>query len=126
MHLVAAELAAHVRAGRTLAQAIADVPPDLPEPAAVAAHGRSSGDRPGHAADRRAGSAARWPDASVLARRPCGCTVGGDLATLLDGPAELLHERDAQRRAAEVATAQARATAGSSPRCRLRRCWVWR
>jgi len=33
MHLVAAELAAHVRAGRTLAQAIVDVTEDVPEPA---------------------------------------------------------------------------------------------
>ena len=32
MHLVAAELAAHVRAGRTLAQAIGDVAEDTPEP----------------------------------------------------------------------------------------------
>ena len=35
---------------------------------------------------------------------------GGDLALLLERTAELLHERAAQRRAAEVATAQARAT----------------
>jgi tight adherence protein B len=36
--------------------------------------------------------------------------AGGDLALLLERTAELLHERRAQRRAAEVATAQARAT----------------
>jgi tight adherence protein B len=35
---------------------------------------------------------------------------GGDLALLLERTAELLHERASQRRAAEVATAQARAT----------------
>ena len=36
MHLVAAELAAHVRAGRTLSQAVGDVADELPEPAAGA------------------------------------------------------------------------------------------
>lgn len=112
MHLVAAELAAHVRAGRTLAQAIVDVAEDVPEPArsqlTVAAAAIRLGMSPTEAlAGLRGG-----PDASVLASAVAvQLRVGGDLATLLDGLAEALVERDAQRRAAEVATAQARATA---------------
>src|SRR6478735_7970221 len=75
MHLVAVELAAHVRAGRTLAQAIGDVTEDMPEPA------RSE------------------------------LTVAAAAIRLGMPPTEALTGRDAQRRAAEVATAQARATA---------------
>ncbi len=112
MHLVAAELAAHVRAGRTLAQAIGDVAEDMPEPArselAVAAAAIRLGMPPTEALARLRGGT----DASVLASAVAvQLRVGGDLATLLDGLAEALVERDAQRRAAEVATAQARATA---------------
>jgi tight adherence protein B len=95
MHLVAAELAAHVRAGRTLAQAIGDVAEDMPEPARSELAVTAAAIRLG------------MPPTEALAQ----LRVGGDLATLLDGLAEALVERDAQRRAAEVATAQARATA---------------
>jgi len=112
MHLVAAELAAYVRAGRTLAQAIGDVAEDMPEPArselAVAAAAIRLGMPPTEALARLRGGT----DASVLASAVAiQLRVGGDLATLLDGLAEALVERDAQRRVAEVATAQARATA---------------
>jgi len=112
MHLVAVELAAHVRAGRTLAQAIGDVTEEMPEPArselAVAAAAIRLGMPPIEALTGLRGG----PDASVLASAVAvQLRVGGDLATLLDGLAEALVERDAQRRAAEVATAQARATA---------------
>jgi tight adherence protein B len=112
VHLMAAELAAHVRAGRTLAQAIGDVAEDMPEPArselAVAAAAIRLGMPPTEALARLRGGT----DASVLASAvSVQLRVGGDLATLLDGLAEALIERDAQRRAAEVATAQARATA---------------
>jgi tight adherence protein B len=112
MHLVAAELAAHVRAGRTLAQAIGDVAEDMPEPAraecAVAGAAIRLGMPPTEALARLRGGT----DASVLASAVAvQLRVGGDLATLLDGLAEALVERDAQRRAADVATAQARATA---------------
>ena len=112
MHLVGAELAAHVRAGRTLAQAIGDVAEDMPEPArselAVAAAAIRLGMPPTEALARLRGGT----DASVLASAVAvQLRVGGDLATLLDGLSEALVERDAQRRAAEVATAQARATA---------------
>jgi tight adherence protein B len=112
VHLMAAELAAHVRAGRTLAHAIGDVAEDMPEPVrselAVAAAAIRLGMPPTEALARLRGGT----DASVLASAvSVQLRVGGDLATLLDGLAEALVERDAQRRAAEVATAQARATA---------------
>ena len=112
MHLVASELAAHVHAGRTLAQAIGDVTEDTPEPArselGVAAAAIRLGMPPTEALARLRGGT----DALVLASAVAvQLRVGGDLATLLDGLAEALVERDAQRRAAEVATAQARATA---------------
>ena len=112
MHLVAVELAAHVRAGRTLAQAVGDVKEDMPEPArselTVAAAAIRLGMPPTEALTGLRGG----PNASVLASAVAvQLRVGGDLATLLDGLAEALVERDAQRRAAEVATAQARATA---------------
>ena len=112
MHLAAAELAAHVRAGRTLAQAIGDVAEDMPEPArsefTVAGAAIRLGMPPTEALARLRGGA----DASVLASAVAvPRRVGGALATLLDGRAVALVERDAQRRAAEVATAQARTTA---------------
>ena len=112
IHLVAAELAAHVRAGRTLAQAIVDVAEDVPEPArsqlTVAAAAIRLGMPPTEALAGLHGG----PDASVLASAVAvQLRVGGDQATQLDGLAQALVERDAQRRAAEVATAQARATA---------------
>ena len=104
-------LAAHVRAGRSLRQALADAAADLPEPAA------------GRVAAAAADAALGTPAADALAALGEGSDVaylaaavrlhtrsGGDLALLLERTAELLHERAAQRRAAEVATAQARAT----------------
>jgi tight adherence protein B len=109
--LVVEILAAHVRAGRSLRQALADAPPDLPEPAA------------GRVAAAAADAALGTPAADALAALGEGRDVaylaaavrlhtrsGGDLALLLERTAELLHERAAQRHAAEVATAQARAT----------------
>ncbi len=84
----------------------------MPEPArselAVAAAAIRLGMPPTDALARLRGGT----DASVLASAVAvQLRVGGDLATLLDGLAEALVGRDAQRRAAEVATAQARATA---------------
>jgi tight adherence protein B len=104
-------LAAHVRAGRSLRQALADAGSDLAEPMA------------GRVAAAAAAAALGTPPADALAALGEGSEVaylaaavrlhtrsGGDLALLLERTAELLHERAAQRRAAEVATAQARAT----------------
>jgi tight adherence protein B len=112
MHLVAAELAAHLRAGRTLAQSIGDVADELPEPSRSALHDVDAalrvGVSPAEALRRFDGG----PDSVVLASAVAmHMRVGGDLATLLDGLADALVEREAQRRAAAAATAQARATA---------------
>lgn len=109
--LVVEILAAHVRAGRSLSQALADAVEDAPEPidacvgaaAAAAALGTPVADALGMLGDS--------PDVAYLAAAVRLQTrAGGDLALLLERTAELLHERRAQRRAAEVATAQARAT----------------
>jgi tight adherence protein B len=104
-------LAAHVRAGRSLRQALTDAVADLPEPAAgrvaAAAADAALGARPGDALSALGDS----DDVAYLAAAVRLHTrSGGDLALLLERTAELLHERAAQRRAAEVATAQARAT----------------
>ncbi len=111
MHLVPAELAAHVRAGRTLAQALADVADDLPEPVSGAVRAADAAVRLGGApADALAlvdGEGGDILAAAVAAQ----LRAGGDLAALLDGLAETLVEREVQRRAAAALTAQARATA---------------
>ena len=103
--LVVEILAAHVRAGRSLRQALADAPPDLPEPAAgrVAAAAADAalgtpaadalaalGDEPrrrlpgggraaAHPVGRRPGAAARAHGRAVArTRRPAACGRGGD------------------------------------------------
>jgi tight adherence protein B len=104
-------LAAHVRAGRSLSQALNDAVVDVPGQAAegVAAAGADAAlGTPVADALRRLGDT---PDVAYLsAAVRLQTRAGGDLAQLLERTAELLHERRAQRRAAEVATAQARAT----------------
>jgi tight adherence protein B len=109
--LVVEILAAHVRAGRSLRHALADAVSDLPEPAAslvAAAAADAAFSAPADEALRALGSGG---DVTYLvAAVRLQIRAGGDLALLLDRTAELLHERAAQRRAAEVATAQARAT----------------
>jgi tight adherence protein B len=104
-------LAAHVRAGRSLRQALADAVADVPEPAAgrvAEAAADAALGAPPDAALRALGTSR---DVAYLAAAVRLHTrSGGDLALLLERMAELLHERAAQRRAAEVATAQARAT----------------
>ena len=109
--LAAEVIAAHVRAGRSLTQAIAAAAEDLPEPTRalvrVAAAELALGAAPADALGRLGGSA----DVRLMAEavRLQG-HAGGDMAELLDGIARLLHARAAERRAAEVATAQARYT----------------
>jgi tight adherence protein B len=104
-------LAAHVRAGRSLSQALADAVVDVPVEAAdgvAAAAADAALGTPIADALRRLGDG---PDVAYLsAAVRLHTRAGGDLALLLERTAELLHERRAQRRAAEVATAQARAT----------------
>jgi tight adherence protein B len=109
--LAAEVIAAHVRAGRSLSQAIAEASDDLPDPirslVAAAAAELALGASPAAALARLGGSA----DVRLMAEavRVLG-RAGGDMAELLDGLAALLHARAAERRAAEVAVAQARYT----------------
>ena len=109
--LVVEILAAHVRAGRSLRHALADAVGDLPEPAATrvaAAAADAALSAPPDEALRALGDGRDV--AYLVAAVRLQIRVGGDLAFLLDRTAELLHDRAGQRRAAEVATAQARAT----------------
>lgn len=104
-------LAAHVRAGRSLRQALADAVADLPEPAAGRVAAAAADAALGAPAADALGALGEGGDVAYLAAAVRLHTrAGGDLALLLERTAELLHERAAQRRAAEVATAQARAT----------------
>lgn len=104
-------LAAHVRAGRSLRQALADAVPDLPEPAAAKVAAAAADAALGTPADEALVALGASDDVAFLAAAVrLHLRAGGDLALLLERTAELLHERAAQRRAAEVATAQARAT----------------
>jgi tight adherence protein B len=110
--LAAAELAAHVRAGRSLAQAIGGCAADLPEPVAgrmrAAAAAASLGKAPAEAVlELGANDEVRLIAAAVGLQ----ARVGGDLSEVLDRMSGTLLERRAQQRAAAVATAQARATA---------------
>ena len=111
LHLFAAELAAHVRAGRTLAQALADVADDLPEPIGSAVRDADTAVRLG--APPAEALALVGGDGSAVLAAAVGAQLraGGDLAALLDGLSEALVEHEAQRRAAATLTAQARATA---------------
>ncbi|HSD03187.1 MAG TPA: type II secretion system F family protein [Gaiellales bacterium] len=109
--VVASVLAAYVRAGRSLRQAIADAAADVPEPSArslrEAAAAIAVGAPPGEALAALGGD----PDVAHLrAVVEMQARTGGDLVLLLDGMADLLRSREEQRRAAAVATAQARAT----------------
>ena len=100
MPLVAAELAAHVHAGRTLAQAIGDVAEDVPEPArselTVAA-----------AAIRLGMPPATWRPSSMVWRRRWSSAMPSA------GRPRWQRRRRGRRRAWWL-------------RCRLRRCWGWR
>lgn len=104
-------LSAHVRAGRSLRHALADAVPDLPEPAAGRVAAAAADAALGAPAADALGALGETSDVAYLAAAVRLHTrSGGDLALLLERTAELLHERAGQRRAAEVATAQARAT----------------
>jgi tight adherence protein B len=104
-------LAAHVRAGRSLRHALADAVADLPEPAAGRVAAAAADAALGAPAADALGALGETSDVAYLAAAVRLHTrSGGDLALLLERTAELLHERAGQRRAAEVAMAQARAT----------------
>jgi tight adherence protein B len=109
--LVAEILAAHVRAGRSLRHALADAVADLPEPAASRVAAAAADAALAAPADEALAALGSGRDVAYLvAAVRLQIRAGGDLALLLDRTAELLHDRAGQRRAAEVATAQARAT----------------
>jgi tight adherence protein B len=111
LHLALGELAAHLRAGRSLAQAVADVADDMPQPIRGSLNGAADaialGTAPAVALGRLGGEDATLLGAAIAVQ----ARAGGDLASLLDDLADALVEREAQRRMADVATAQARATA---------------
>jgi len=109
--LVVSVLGAYVRAGRSLRHAVADAAGDAPDPSGRALR------------DAAAAIALGAPPAEAL--RALGddhdvrhlvavvemqARVGGDLALLLDHIAGVLRAREDLRRAAAVATTQARAT----------------
>lgn len=109
--LVVEILAAHVRAGRALRHALADAVADLPEPAATRVAAAAADAELAAPADEALSALGSGRDVAYLvAAVRLQIRAGGDLALLLDRTAELLHDRAGQRRAAEVATAQARAT----------------
>ncbi|HET6849085.1 MAG TPA: type II secretion system F family protein [Gaiellales bacterium] len=108
---MASELAAHVRAGRTLAQALPDVAADLPEPIRSAVRTADAAVRLGAAPSEALASIGGDGGDILAVAVGAQLRAGGDLAALLDGLAEALVEREAQRRTAAMLTAQARATA---------------
>ncbi|MGN6379621.1 MAG: type II secretion system F family protein [Gaiellales bacterium] len=109
--LVAQVLAAHLRAGRSLAQAVGESAEHLPQPARAgmerAAGAVALGVPPGEAV-RAVGT---HPDLELLAAAlAMQARYGGELPVLLEDMSEALHQRAALERSARVATAQARAT----------------
>jgi tight adherence protein B len=112
LHLIGSELAAHLRAGRSLSQAVADVAPELPSPAREALGQADAAIRVGTPPADALAAMGGGEDSTLLAAAvSVQARSGGDLSALLDDLSDALQERESQRRAAEVATAQARATA---------------
>jgi tight adherence protein B len=109
--LVVSVLAAYVRAGRSLRHAVADAAGDVPEPSAGALRNAAAmialGAPPAEALGAL-GAAADVAHLQVVVEMQA--RTGGDLVLLLDRMADVLRSRDELRRAAAVATAQARAT----------------
>jgi tight adherence protein B len=109
--LVMHVLAAHVRAGRSLRQAIADCCADLPEPSAERMRAAGAALELGASGAQALESLGTGEDVGLIATATdLHARFGGDVAALFEGIAEVLHERAALRRSAAVATAQARAT----------------
>jgi tight adherence protein B len=109
--VVVSVLAAYLRAGRSLRQAVADAAGDVPEPSArtlrEAAAAIAVGASPGEALAALGGG----PDvADLRAVVDMQARTGGDLVLLFDRLADVLRSREELRRGAAVATAQARAT----------------
>jgi tight adherence protein B len=112
LHLVLSELAAHLRAGRALSQAIADVASDMPDPIRTALSGVVDSVALGTSPGAALSGLGLGEDATLLAAAiTVQSRTGGDLAMLLDDLADVLVEREGQRRMADAITAQPRATA---------------
>jgi tight adherence protein B len=109
--VVASVLAAYVRAGRSLRQAVGDAASDVPEPSATALRAAAGRIAVGAPADEALAALGSDPDVAHLrAVVELQSRTGGDLVLLLDRMADVLRAREELRRAALVATAQARAT----------------
>lgn len=109
--LVADVLAAHVRAGRSLAQAIAAAAADLSEPAGAALARAGAAVALGASAADALAELGDTPDVAYLrAAVAMQLLSGGDIALLLGRMAGSLRDRADARREADLATAQARAT----------------
>jgi tight adherence protein B len=109
--VVVSVLAAYVRAGRSLRQAVSDAAVDVPEPSARSLRQAAAAIAVGASPDEALAALGADPDVAHLrAVVEMQARTGGDLALLLDRMADLLRSREEQRRAAAVATAQARAT----------------
>lgn len=109
--LVAQVLAAHLHAGRSLRQAIADGSGDLPEPSAGRMREAARSLEFGASAAQALLILGPGEDVRLMATATeLQARFGGDLAALFEGIGDALYERAALQRAAAVATAQARAT----------------
>ena len=104
-------IAAYVRAGRSLRQAVADAAGDVPEPSAAALREAAARIALGAAPDEALAAFGADPDVAHLrAVVEMQARTGGDLVLLLERMADVMRSREELRRAASVATAQARAT----------------
>ena len=109
--LVVSVLAAYVRAGRSLRHAVADAAGEVPEPCARALRDAAAAIALGASpAEALTALGADTDVAHLRAVVEMQTRAGGDLALLLDRFADVLRGREELRRAAAVATAQARAT----------------
>jgi tight adherence protein B len=104
-------VAAYVRAGRSLRQAIADAARDVPEPSASSLRAAAAAIAVGAPPAEALAALGADPDVDHLrAVVEMQARTGGDLVLLLERMADVLRAREELRRAAAVATAQARAT----------------
>lgn len=109
--VVVSVIAAYVRAGRSLRQAVADAAGDVPEPSAAALREAAARIALGATADEALAAFGADPDVAHLrAVVEMQARTGGDLVRLLERMADVLRSREELRLAASVATAQARAT----------------
>ena len=109
--VVVSVIAAYVRAGRSLRQAVADAAGDVPEPSAAALREAAAQIALGATPDEALAAFGADPDVAHLrAVVEMQARTGGDLVLLLERMADVMRSREELRRAASVATAQARAT----------------